>query len=185
MLTERGYIQTVSGRKVWLPGAEPESIHLDDIIHALSYTCRFAGHIDRAYSVAEHSVNVCLYLKERGCEPIICLQGLMHDATEAYLCDIPTPFKKLIPEYKVLEDDLWQTISYKFGIPVTMYPEVKEADAILLMSERDQLRSCEKDDWGDLESVPRIKVNTYTAASCRVLFRDLFMDLFLEVNSRK
>src|SRR5690606_15472115 len=112
---------------------------------------RFAGHVDKFYSVAEHSINVAWI-----CPPEHRLQGLLHDATEAYICDIPTPFKRLLPEYKALEDNLWAAIAKRFDVPFELAPEVKEADRIMLLTERDALKASSKRNWSDeYESTPR------------------------------
>ena len=133
----RDYILTMTGKRVYLPGCEPDSIDINDIARALSMAPRFAGHMDRFYSVAEHSVNVS---KIVGDDVEIQIQALMHDATEAYLCDIPSPFKPLLTNYKELEADLWRAVCIRFGIREQMYPEVKIADMRMLMTEKDHLK---------------------------------------------
>lgn len=138
MLT--GFIETWSGKKVSLPGCDPESICIDDIAHALSRAPRFAGHTAFNYSVGRHSLNAAALVESWGAPKIEVLQALMHDATEAYLCDIPTPFKRLLTNYKELEDDLWKAITTKFSIPFEMAPSVKKADEVLLYAERNILK---------------------------------------------
>lgn len=64
-----------------------------DIAMALANTCRFGGMISPFYSVAEHSVKVSRLLREEGAPPDVQLVGLLHDATEAYILDIPRPWK--------------------------------------------------------------------------------------------
>ena len=49
------------------------------------------------------------------CRPDLKLAGLLHDASEAYIGDMPSPFKKLMPDYKKLEDNLMKVIAQKFG----------------------------------------------------------------------
>lgn len=132
----RDYIETYSGMKVYLPECDPESIELIDIAHALSMVPRFAGHIDSHYSVAEHSIHVASIVPDQH-----KLQGLMHDGPEAYLSDIATPFKSLMPQYKELEADLWSAMCARFGIDEEMSPFVKAADRVMLMTERDYLKS--------------------------------------------
>ena len=151
-MLKRDYIETVSGRKIFLPDCDPTSIDIEDIAHALSLACRFAGHVPYHYSVAEHSIWVASL-----CSPTNQKQGLLHDGTEAYLCDIPTPFKRMMPEYKALEDDLALAISIRFDLPETLHDEVKMADRIMLMTERDYLKGAAGDPWQDeYENTPRV-----------------------------
>jgi hypothetical protein len=87
------YIQTFTGRKFYSLEANINDIDLEDIAHSLSMLCRFNGHTKTFYSVAEHSVMVSRLLAKRGYDRSIQLWGHMHDAVEAYLTDIPAPFK--------------------------------------------------------------------------------------------
>lgn len=131
----RDYIETQSGRKVWLPDCDPDCIDIHDIAHALSIVPRFSGHLREHYSVAEHSIHVASLVSIHH-----KFQALMHDATEAYLCDMPTPFKALMPEYQALEEDIWKAVCNKFGIDKELHHEVKLADKVMLMTERDCLK---------------------------------------------
>lgn len=58
--TERAgdWMQTFTGRQFWPMDPRPEDLDILDIAHALSLLCRFGGHCQRFYSVAEHSVHV-------------------------------------------------------------------------------------------------------------------------------
>lgn len=145
------YIETMSGQKVWLPNPDPDSIQIEDIAHALSFQPRFAGHTRIMHSVAAHSLLVENIVHEflGETDRIIRLQALLHDATEAYLCDIPSPFKSLIPQYKELEANLWRVISTRFGVPFEMDPLVKKADWLNLYGERDWLRTHQTSEWAN------------------------------------
>ena len=88
-----GFIGTFSGLRFWPLDPNPEKILIADIAHALAHQCRFGGHASKFYSVAEHSVHV-----SKLCLPEHALWGLLHDASEAYLVDLPRPLK-LLPEF--------------------------------------------------------------------------------------
>jgi hypothetical protein len=105
---------------------KPEQIHIGDIAHQLSMICRFSGATRKFYSVAEHSINVAKITKS--------LNGLLHDASEAYLQDINGNLKKFLPDYKAVEKRFEAVIQEKFGVePLLEYG--KAADAIMLQVE--------------------------------------------------
>jgi hypothetical protein len=64
--------------------------------------------------VGQHSVCCCLEAIERDYEPRVCLGALLHDASEAYLCDIIRPIKKELPQYLAIEEVLQNMIYQKF-----------------------------------------------------------------------
>ncbi len=110
-------IELVSGGKLDLTKPDPDAIVLSDIAHALSYTCRFAGHTSRFYSVAEHAVLVAIRLADTGCSPATQLLGLHHDDSEAYLGDIPRPLKSLLgSRYRDLEINMQRAVYDALGL---------------------------------------------------------------------
>src|SRR5579859_7012785 len=130
------WIETFSGKKFHLLEPQPDEICIEDIAHALSNQCRYTGHTRRFYSVAEHSVHVSLLAVHYQ------LDGLLHDASEAYICDLARPVKMLTPvgkPYYEIEDRIMRVIAEKFGFTWPPPKEVKEADNIMLLSEKDQL----------------------------------------------
>jgi uncharacterized protein len=131
------WLQTYSGRAFPFP-PDPAAVCVHDIAHALANTCRFSGHPRRFYSVAEHSVRVALHLQGVGFPPCVVLAGLVHDASEAYLNDIPSPLKALheFAAYRTLERAVQATIEEALGVWVTpSSPAVRVADHILLSYE--------------------------------------------------
>lgn len=127
------YIRTFTGKLVDPVHLTLDDICIEDIAHSLSNQCRFSGHVRRFYSVAEHSVRV---MKKCSIDP---LAALLHDASEAYLVDLPRPLK-YHPEfqfYKVVEAHVSGCIEEKFGL--TMLPEIREeihvADKRMLATE--------------------------------------------------
>ena len=95
------WIETYSGIKINIFNPHSDDIRIRDIAHALAMCCRFNGHTKRFLSIAEHSFFVSLYVG-----PPYQLEGLLHDAAEAYLTDIPRPIKAFIPKVKDLDTRL-------------------------------------------------------------------------------
>lgn len=116
-------IRTHSGIYMDVFAPTVDMIDINDIAHALSNMCRFGGHLDRFYSVAQHSVMVSRY-----CPIDVALQGLLHDAAEAYMLDMPSPIKKGLRNYKSVEIRLLKVIAKKFNFPFPMSGHVKIAD---------------------------------------------------------
>ena len=124
------WLRTYSGRSVHILNPFPDEIHIEDIAHALSQTCRFGGHTPVFHSVAHHSVLVSELL-----EPNLALWGLLHDASEAYLHDITRPLKRALPNYAGLEARMMSAVCARFGLPPKMPAPVKTADNIVLATE--------------------------------------------------
>jgi len=116
-------IRTYTGKSFDLKLMHPDSISIEDIAHALSHTSRYAGHLEQHYSVAQHSVLIAQHVSNKN-----RLAALLHDGSEAYLGDMPSPFKKMMPEFRAFEDKLMQVIAQKFGFEFPLHPEIKEWD---------------------------------------------------------
>jgi len=132
------WIQTFSNRRFHPIDPRPEEVFIEDIAHSLSQQCRFTGHSQKFYCVSEHSVRVSWEIGRIG-NFKDCLWGLLHDASEAYLCDLSRPIKHhsaLGAEYRKIEDRLMAVIAERFGLPLPEPPVVKVADNILLMTEK-------------------------------------------------
>lgn len=112
-----GYIKTISGKKFYLESDDLDELDIKDVAHALANQARFCGHTIRHYSVGEHSLLVLNLMRSWGCKDFKTLMtALMHDATEAYLPDFPTPFKAHMPEFQVLEERLWKRVAAKWDL---------------------------------------------------------------------
>jgi uncharacterized protein len=134
MKTRKGdCIQTFSGQSFWPLDPREEEICLEDIAHSLSRQCRFAGHTRKFYSVAQHSVFVSRIVPGKD-----ALWGLLHDASEAYLVDLPRPIKhhKAFGRgYVAAERRIMQSVCRKFGLPEDMPESVRVADDLMLSTE--------------------------------------------------
>lgn len=146
------WMHTYSGGKFHPAAPFKSDINIEDIAHALSNICRFGGHCSRFYSVAEHSLLVAKVIKDGGGSHLEQLWGLMHDATEAYMGDIPTPLKATLQGFHEREDALMRFIVEKLHMPAhgedSLLPGVvKRADRIALVTEARQLTRGTAD-WG-------------------------------------
>lgn len=135
-------IRTVSGIYINVFEPTPEMICIEDIAHSLSYQCRFGGHLPKFYSVAQHSLN-CSFLIENDQYK---LAALLHDASEAYLLDIPRPIKQGLSNYKDIENGLMNVIAQKFGFEYPLHSKIKEVDEMMLQIEWDCLM-LKKEEW--------------------------------------
>lgn len=170
------YIQTYTGTKVHYPFVNPQEIIIADIAHSLSNQCRFTGHLHHPWSVAQHSLCVAALVPAEHKK-----QALLHDATEAYLCDVPKPFKEMMPDYKRMEAELWEVIANRFGVPVELDRTVHEADVIMLMTERDAFNPNNRGWHESLERVRRVPdlVEVYRDVDSATIER-MFLDKFKE-----
>ena len=146
-------------------------MRLPDIAHALSILTRFTGHSKCPYSVAQHSVMVSRLTPSEH-----ALWGLMHDASEAYLGDVSTPLKNVLPGYRELEEHVQRTIARVFGLAWPMPSSVKDADLRALMAEKRDLIPCAHD-WGiDVEPACG-PVNPYCWTQAQDLFESRYKEL--------
>ena len=78
------------------------------------------------------------------------LQALLHDAAEAYICDVPTPLKHMLgPSYTAIERVMAKAIGERFNVElVKLELCVKQADRALVIAERDYLQD-NPQNWGE------------------------------------
>ncbi|SFA82487.1 hypothetical protein SAMN05216249_10321 [Acetitomaculum ruminis DSM 5522] len=108
------YITTYTGKHFRPLNPEAEHIDIIDIAHALSLCCRGNGHVKSFFSVASHCINCSLEAKERGYDKKLILACLLHDASEAYMSDVPRPFKQFLKDYNAMENKLLNVIYTKY-----------------------------------------------------------------------
>jgi hypothetical protein len=143
-----GTIRTFTGRLFSVLEPDPSAIEIRDIAHALAQQCRFAGHTRVPYSVAQHSVLVSH--AAAALDVRAGLWGLLHDASEAYLTDIPRPLKVLpsFAPYRIAERTLQTLIYGQFGCHGREPMAVHQADNDVLAVEfRDLMPHRPGDGW--------------------------------------
>jgi hypothetical protein len=150
-------IKLYSGGYINLLSPQPEDIHLIDIAHGLSNLCRFTGHTARFYSVAQHSVLVSLLIED----PALRLVALLHDAAEAYLGDVSSPLKRLLPEYQCIERRFEEVIAERFGFSYGHLAKVKRADFRALATEKRDLMASHPLDAQEWEILKDGKIKPY------------------------
>ena len=97
------------------------------------------------YSVAQHLV-LCAEQALKSC-PSLAFTVLMHDASEAYLADLPRPAKRMIPQYMEIEAGLEAAIAKKFGLFFPYPAEVKLIDNRMLATEAENFFKNQANKW--------------------------------------
>lgn len=108
------YINTYTEKMVNPMEPDMDAIDIRDIAHSLSLTCRGNGHVKTFFSVGQHCINCALEAEARGHSKRVILGCLLHDGSEAYMSDVPRPFKAVLEEYRKAEDTLIDLIYTKF-----------------------------------------------------------------------
>ena len=167
-------IMTISGRFFQFLDPQPDQICIEDIAHALAFTCRFAGHTQQYYSVAQHS-----WLASTLCPREDALWGLLHDASEAYLTDIPRPIKRVLPEYKDIESTVMHAIAKRFGLLLPIPNSVKTVDGVLLATEGRDLCGPGWEYWG----LPHQPLERAIVPWAPELAREMFLERYNELSN--
>lgn len=155
------FSKTRDGIEMNLWDLDPEIVTVEHIANALARINRYAGHWVYPISVARHCLTLVGVLKSQGFDEEVQLQGLLHDAPEAYTMDIPSPLKDelmiVLPPvkrhkhamfpamrnttpYRTFEDDLSKRIFEQLGVPWPLNPAVIAADHAAYEDESDTIR---------------------------------------------
>lgn len=163
-----------SGRQFWPLDPRPDEIDIEDIARALSHICRYGGHCRKFYSVAEHSLLVSHFVPSEH-----AMTGLLHDAAEAYLGDIPRPLKKqpVMDGWFVAEQQLEAAIAERFGVTMPMPASVKEIDDRIILDEWEQLMPAFDADIGVSGEPVGARISCLVPDRARDLFLDRYRAL--------
>jgi hypothetical protein len=148
------WMQTYTGRAFYPLAPRAEDVNELDIAHSLSMQCRYNGHVQRFYSVAEHCILMADYILDEsgvlGDETARehALWALLHDAAEAYIGDMVRPLKLHMPTFCEADDNVTGVIADRFGlVSRTIPPEVKAIDTRILLDERAALLGTPPGNW--------------------------------------
>ncbi len=123
-----------NGERVTLSSGAPT---INSIGVGLGRMVRFCGHTEKYYTVLAHSMTVAELVP-----PQFGIYGLMHDAQEALVGDVPTPMKTHVArnrEYKLLER-IYIANGLPWPIPEEAQEYVDMADELALIAEAHILR---------------------------------------------
>jgi hypothetical protein len=178
-------MQTFGSRQFWPLDPRSAEIELVDIAHALSMQCRYAGHCLRFYSVAEHCVHVATWLMQQGYSADSALKGLLHDATEAYLVDVPRPVKPFLPGYREAEAKLWSVVCEWAELTDAMPAEVHAADNAILVDEMAQNMGPAPAPWSIPASGLGVTLQYWAPAEAEARYVELFNTLKRSVDLKR
>ncbi len=185
MKPDGSWIQTFSRKQFW--PLDPKAVDVDivDIAHALSHLCRFSGHCEDFYSVAQHSVmGATVGLDGSGLtRPIpkaLRLAFLLHDASEAYIVDVPRPIKPALLGYRELESKVQGAVWERFEMPPAFqdHPMLKEIDNRMLATEMRDIMGPPPAPWSlDAEPFSSFKIVSWSPSQAKERFLATFAEL--------
>lgn len=192
---ERGAsITTASGERFFVFDPQPDDIDMEVVAHALGLLCRYNGHCDRFYSVAEHSVMVSRILYQYYGDARLALIGLLHDAAEAYTGDLVRPIKIAMADAGVdilarADEAITECVFGAHGLlPLrsTDLERVKWADNVALATEKRDLHPNVTDVWEGLPEPSPLSCIGLNPRQATEQFRNEYVELRtnVQVNNR-
>ena len=176
------YLETVTGKFINVADPQPDEIDINDIAWGLSRMPRFAGQTitKQPYTVAQHSILVAQLIEQWYNKNTTggisawkieqhALMGLLHDASEAYIGDIPSPVKKhpaIKETIKTFEYELLNKIYSKFDLPIPNNDQkwlIKWADmkALALEAHAFMVSRGRGEHWGDMPAVDLVELQEF------------------------
>lgn len=139
---------TYSGKRIDLPTPQPGQVDIADVAVQLSRIPRFVGATLEPWNVAAHSMHCAALAEAAGAGLQAQLAALLHDAHEAYMGDIPSPFKRAVRDenpcstwctLQVAEHKLQRAVLHQLGALAYFEdhgPDIKHWDLVSLATER-------------------------------------------------
>ena len=170
------WIHTNSGKQFYAFDPSPDMVDINDIANGLSKLCRYAGQCDEFYSVAQHSVIISKFVS-----PEHALAGLLHDAAEAYLTDIPRPIKHMFNEhagnlFSNTESAIFAAVAERFEISSEIPEEVHQADYNIVCDEASVLFA-EAPEWTKWYHPLGVHIKPVGWRAARTMFLQRFEEL--------
>lgn len=186
---EACFIQIYSGAAFRYDTESMDAISIYDIANSLSQQNRFAGHTKFTYSVAQHCVLLATALEKTGYKKFSYI-GLMHDAHESVIPDIPKPLKNRlgvefgIDFYEQFELKIQKMFEKKFNYHVNA--TVYNYDLRMIVNEKNRLMKKSKLDWqiNGVSALP-IKIRKWTAKQAKFRFLAKYFKLIGNLSDDK
>jgi hypothetical protein len=187
------FMVVYSGKKFYPFDPQPEMIEIEDIAHSRARDCRYNGHTEEHYSVAQHSVLMSRHLTDQFFPRIdkapaqLKMKALLHDAAESYTSDLPGPIKSIVGgKLSNLEDEILKVIFQKFNLPVDpVLPKVKigRMDKQMVKMEKRDVVEDGENNWGlgNIEIPVDLNIEPWSFEKSKGEFLDLFRDLKEEI----
>ena len=170
-------IEMVNGGRFLILDPKASALDPQVLAHALSNLCRFTGHTQKFYSVAQHCVIVSKIVP-----PELAMQGLLHDASEAFIGDLSRPLKAILDILAPgilfsIEERIHEVIAEKFKSGFPHDPAVKIADNVSLATEKRDLMAETGRPWYNLPDPLPTKIKALGPRGARNLWLDRFEEL--------
>jgi len=187
MTKEDQFIELFTCTKFNPVTATSEDVHIADIAQALALTTRYNGHTVFPYSVAQHSVIMSDWVMGATQDYNLAFSALLHDAHEAYVCDMPRPLKYLFPELEPLALRMDEIIAEAFSVQLYPLPQiVARADRRICHDEKAVLKPSSTTVWKFPEGCAEpldVFIGEWTWRQARSEFMDRFQILSRKVKN--
>ena len=159
-------LQTYSGKFIWPLEPYADEIDYISVAHGIACECRFGNQSPYPLPVAWHSVALSHVVP-----PVYAQAALIHDASEAFLKDIPRPIRRQEPFkgiYDEIEERMLRACFEHFGVDY----KLMDNDEFLFYDIK--MGYCEMTVWARTSLVYKAKMNNLfdTASTYEVTIED-------------
>jgi len=170
-------IEMINGERFTFLEPKVSMIDPEVIAHAIANLCRFTGHTRQFYSVAQHCVIVSELVPEG-----LALQGLLHDASEAFIGDVSRPLKAVMDDLAPgvlhdIEERIHEVIAKRFKSGFPHDPEIKAADNVCLATEKRDLMAPASRPWLNMPEPMRRRIDPWGPAKAKRRWLERFAEL--------
>ncbi len=181
------YTLTRSGSKFNFLNPEDHNYQMKDVAHHLANVCRYGGACAWHFSVAQHSVLMAEAAYVMTCDPILALDCLIHDASEAYIGDMKKPMKMQIPKFEEIEHRIDKAIrlhcnKYNILVPLEQSDGCKYMDKAMFLTEWPVLmgKQDEQNWYPDVQPLKDVAIERWSQEFARDRYLDVMKKMAIE-----